>query len=245
MGVMDLQPILAELINSLKPKLGFLKRAEFGISQSGQKLGVFSGSFNPPTVAHVKLCQKAQKHLGLDEILLLLAIVNLDKTQFDFSLEERLEMMLAVAQEQPNWSVALCSHGRFVEKAQAVKDAYPDDTKVWFIVGYDTLVRIFERRFYLDRPMEEALVQFFELAHIAVFPRGEADETRICAFLRQAEVQPFAQKIDVLPTEPSLLFVSSTFVREKLKRGEDVTELVPKSVLKFLRSPNWRKNERR
>lgn len=231
---MDLQSVFAELKNSSQPKLAFVRSAELGISQSEQRLGVFSGSFNPPTIAHVRLCEYAQRHLQLQEILLLLAVINVDKVQFDFSLEERVEMMLAVARERPNWSVALCSHGRFVEKAQAVKDAYPAGIQVWFIVGYDTLVRIFEPRFYYDQPMREALVWLFELARFAVFPRGETDERAICAFLQKPEVQPFAEKIDVLPTEPSLLWVSSTLVREKLRRGERVDELVPPSILKFL-----------
>jgi nicotinic acid mononucleotide adenylyltransferase len=233
--MVDLQPILESLTKSDSPKLGFVFRAPSGISQVGQKLGVFSGSFNPPTIAHVQMCERAQKQLRLHEILLLLAIVNVDKTQFDFSLQERVEMMSAVAQEWSDWSVALCSHGRFVEKAKAVAEAYPEGTEVWFIVGHDTLVRIFEPRFYLDMPMHQALENFFRLARLAVFPRGDADERAIREFLNRDEVKPFADKITVLPSEPSLLWVSSTLIRQKLKQGEPVNELVPPSVLKFLK----------
>ncbi|WP_456337088.1 hypothetical protein [Fervidibacter sacchari] len=234
--MVDLQPILEGLTKSDRPKLGFILRAPNGISQAGQRLGVFSGSFNPPTVAHVRMCEHAQRQLGLHEILLLLAIVNVDKTQFDFSLQERAEMMLAVAQERSDWSVALCSHGRFVEKAKAVAEAYPEGTEVWFIVGHDTLVRIFEPRFYSDMPMHRALEHFFRLARLAVFPRGSTDEKAIREFLSRDEVKPFADRIAVLPNEPSLLWVSSTLVRQKLKQGEPVNELVLPSVLKFLRS---------
>ncbi len=243
--MVDLQPILESLTKSDRPKLGFVLRAPNGISQTGQKLGVFSGSFNPPTIAHVRMCEHAQRQLGLHEILLLLAIVNVDKTQFDFSLQERAEMMLAVAQERSDWSVALCSHGRFVEKAKAVAEAYPEGTEVWFIVGHDTLVRIFEPRFYLDMPMHQALENFFGLAHLAVFPRGSADEKAIREFLSRDEVKPFADRIAVLPNETSLLWVSSTLVRQKLKQGEPVTELVPPSVLKFLRLPKSAANKNR
>lgn len=241
--MVGLQFILAELKNSPQPKLGFVKRAEFGIVQSGQKLGVFSGSFNPPTIAHLRLCEHAQKHLNLSEVLLLLAIVNVDKTQFDFSLEERVEMMTALAGKHPNWSAALCSHGRFVEKAKAVSSAYPEGTEIWFIVGYDTLVRIFEPRFYHDMPMHDALQQFFELANIAVFPRSDAAEEVVKEFLKRPEVNPFLSRIIVLPSEPSLLWISSTLVREKLKLGEPVDELVPQAILKFLKLPSKSSSE--
>ncbi|MCS7187629.1 MAG: hypothetical protein N3B10_06265 [Armatimonadetes bacterium] len=241
---MGLQNILADLTKSPKPKLGFLKRAESGISQGGQRLGVFSGSFNPPTIAHVRLCEHAQEHLHLHEVLLLLTIVNVDKEQFDFSLEERVKMMLAVAQERPNWSAALCSHGRFVEKAQAVSNAYPEGTEIWFIVGLDTLVRIFESRFYQDMPMHEALKQFFRLALLAAFPRGDADEKVVKEFVERPEVSPYADRIAILPSEPSITWVSSTLVRKKLMLGEEVSELVPKPVIKFLRPLAETSNEK-
>lgn len=231
---MELQSILADLTNSPEPEIRFLKRAESGISGAGQRLGVFSGSFNPPTVAHVWLCEQAQKQLQLREVLLLLTIVNVDKTQFDFSLEERVEMMTAVVKEHSSWSAALCSHGRFVEKAQAVTKAYPAGTEVWFIVGYDTLVRIFEPRFYPDIPMDEALQRFFKIARLAVFPRGNFDEHAVSEFLQRPEVKPFADRIDILPTYPSLLWVSSTLIRQKMRLGESVDGLVPQSILEFL-----------
>lgn len=232
--MIELRLISENLAKSDRPKLSFVLKAVRGISRSGQKLGVFSGSFNPPTIAHVRLGEIAQEQLGLHELLLLLAITNVDKTHFDFSLEERIEMMVAVARERINWSAALCSHGRFVEKAEAVAEAFPESTEIWFIVGYDTLIRIFEPRFYPDIPMHHALERFFQLARLAVFPRGGADKKVISEFLGRREVKPFADRIAIMPGDPSLTFVSSTLVREKLKRGEKVDELVPSSVLKFL-----------
>lgn len=232
----NLRAILLSLESARKSQIEFILKATNGISKGGQKLGVFSGSFNPPTVAHVRLCEHAQKHLELDEILLLLAIVNVDKTRFDFSLEERVNMMTAVALGRDSWSVALCSHGRFVEKSEAVARAYPSGTEIWFIVGHDTFVRIFEPRFYPDIPMPVALQKFFGIARLAVFPRGDADEQAIKDFIERQQVKLFADRIAVLPTDPSILWVSSTLVRQKLRLGEKVDGLVPPAVIKFLGS---------
>ncbi len=225
---------LDELAKALKPTLRFWHRAPQGIAAPGQRLGVFSGSFNPPTIAHVRLCEHAERHLRLDEILWLLTVVNVDKPLFGFPLTERLAMMTAVAQERLNWSVAACSHGRFFEKAQAVADAYPTGTQIWFLVGYDTLLRIFEPRFYPDLPMAEALRRFFALTRLAVMPRGDADETATQQFLQRPEVRPFADRIVVLPLDPSIRWVSSTLVRHRLEQSEPVDDLVPSAVAKFL-----------
>lgn len=225
---------LDELAKASTPTLCFWHRAPHGIAASGRRLGVFSGSFNPPTIAHVRLCEHAEGHLGLDEIIWLLTVVNVDKPLFGFSLTERLTMMTAIAQERPNWSVAACSHGRFFEKAQAVAGAYPMGTQIWFLVGYDTFLRIFEPRFYPDLPMAEALRRFFALAHLAVMPRGDADETVVLEHLHRPEVLPFADRIVVLPADPSIRWVSSTSVRQRLERGESLDDLVPLAVAKFL-----------
>lgn len=228
--------LLTELRHAKEPTLKFSHRASQGITRSGQRLGVFSGSFNPPTIAHVRLCQQAQTALGLDEVLLLLAVVNVDKPLFGFPLEERLAMMVAIAKERSDWSVALCSHGRFVEKADAVVKAYPDGTGIWFLVGYDTLVRIFERRFYTDMDMYQALQRLFAPARLAVMPRADADEAAVRQFLGRLDVAPFSDRIVLLPTDPSTRWVSSTLVREKLERGEPIDDLVPEPVAKLLQN---------
>lgn len=228
--------IIAKLQTISEPTLAFIHKAPSGIAEEGKSLGIFSGSFNPPTIAHERLCQHAQGMLKLDEVLLLLAIVNVDKTLFGFELEERLKMMTAIAKERSNWSVAACSHGRFVEKAQAVAKAYPKGTGLQFIVGYDTLVRIFEHRFYTDIGMTSALQLLFERTKLAVMPRGEADEAKVKQFLENSEVVSFAHRIFVLPSDPSILWVSSTQVRQKLAQGEPIDDLVPPVVKEFLAS---------
>ncbi len=234
----ELQVVLTELERAERPRLAFLHRALCGVREAGQRLGVFSGSFNPPTIAHVRMCEIAQTRLELQEVLLLLAIVNVDKRQFDFALEERVAMMRAIAQKRLSWSAALCSHGRFVEKVQAVAEAYPKGTEVWFVVGYDTLVRLFEPRFYPDLPRMEALACFFRLARLAVFPRADHSEATVHNFLQRPEAAPFADRITVLPTEPSLQWVSSTLVRQKWREGEPISELVPPEVAAFLQEFN-------
>ncbi len=230
----QLSAVVRMLQQSDQPTLALLRYASEGVKRRGERLGVFSGSFNPPTIAHVQLCERAQTFLQLREVLLLLALVNVDKSWFDFSLEQRVAMMLAIADKRPNWSVALCSHGRFVEKAQAIAKVYPDGTEIWFLVGYDTLVRLFEPRFYPDVPMEQALSQFFAVARLAVFPRSDADEGAVEKFLGQPQVAPFADHIVTVPSDPSLRWVSSTLVRQKWRRGEDFSDLVPPEVRAFL-----------
>jgi nicotinamide-nucleotide adenylyltransferase len=65
-------------------------------------------------------------------------------------------------------------------------------------------------------------------------PRGNADETATQQFLLRPEVRPFADRIVVLPLDPSIRWISSTLVRQRLERGELVDDLVPSAVAKFL-----------
>jgi citrate lyase synthetase len=74
---------LRQLVNALdsdgEPMISYVLKASAGIKSTGQKLGVFSASFNPLTNAHVKMIEEAEKNYNLDEILLVLAKTNVDK----------------------------------------------------------------------------------------------------------------------------------------------------------------------
>ena len=86
------------------PELAWAHRATGGIQSEGKRLGIFSGSFNPLTVAHVKMIEESQKQFKLDEILLCLAKSNVDKGVFGFSLADRLFMLKRYATQKDDFS---------------------------------------------------------------------------------------------------------------------------------------------
>src|SRR5437879_13843505 len=90
-----------------EPRLRWLRRAPAGISVKGAdaprppRLGILSGTFNPPTRAHLALAEAALAALELAEVLFVLPEVLPHKDQLEASLEAREEMLLlAIARNQ-------------------------------------------------------------------------------------------------------------------------------------------------
>ena len=63
-----LERLVDQLDPNGKPQIHWAFRAARRIKEDGKRLGIFSGSFNPLTVAHIKMIEAARKKYDLDEI---------------------------------------------------------------------------------------------------------------------------------------------------------------------------------
>ena len=216
------------------PEIAWTYRATKHIQREGKRLGIFSGSFNPLTVAHVKMIEESQAQFGLEEILLCLAKSNVDKGVFGFSLADRLFMLNRFAARRGNFSVAACSHGRYVDKIQAMNTAYPPRTEYFFIAGYDTLVRLFDSKYYAD--MHAELEPFFNRCRFITANRKEHNIDAIRRFLSKPELHRYARNIDVIELPDAYVDVSSTAIRERLQRKAPIDSLVPAAIHNYIKA---------
>ncbi|HSC71334.1 MAG TPA: hypothetical protein VLH58_08275 [Candidatus Methylomirabilis sp.] len=224
--------LLAGLDPSGPPRLAFVRRAPIGIAGRPGNLLCLSASFNPLTVAHVRLIQEASGPAPPDEVLLLLAKANVDKEAGGFPLETRLALLSRYVESRPTYSVAASSHGRFVDKAEAILPHYPKGTRLTFILGFDTLIRLFDPKYYADR--DAALVALFAGCECIVANRAPDPPEAIDGFLARPDVAPHARCIRVIRLPEEIASVSATAVRARLARGEPVTTLVPPEILPLL-----------
>jgi nicotinic acid mononucleotide adenylyltransferase len=168
----------------------------------------------------------------LDEMLLLLAKANVDKDVFGLPLAARLLTLKKYVESRPRFSVGVSSHGRYIDKVTALKTISPPETEFYFIVGYDTLVRIFDPKYYTDFHAE--LEELFRTARFIVANRAEADIETIESFMTQPEIRRYAPYVSCILLPDVYAYMSSTEVRELLARGEAIEHLVPPSVLAML-----------
>ena len=225
-----------ELFNGLDPsappQIELVHRAAPPILECGKKLGIFSGSFNPLTLAHTRMVEDTVAQYQLDELLLLLAKANVDKAVFGLPLAARLLTVKRYAESRQAFSVGVSSHGRYIDKVAALRSIFPPDTEFHFIVGYDTLVRIFDTKYYTDFHAE--LQELFVSARFIVANRAEADIKTIASFMAQPEIRQYTSYISSLLLPDVYAYMSSTQVRELLARGEAIEHLVPPSILAML-----------
>lgn len=141
-------------------------------------------------------------------------------------------ILKAYVETQPNMSIGVSSHGRYIDKVSALKSIYPSQTDFSFIVGYDTLVRIFDPKYYKNLP-EELQLLFSQCRFIAA-NREETDINAIQQFLSHTSIQAYRQHVDYLLLPDAYAEISSTDVRRRVENGDSISHLVPPIVAEFL-----------
>ena len=214
------------------PTIHLLSRADDGIKESKGTLGVFPSSFNPITVAHVELMERAVSDFAMDEVLLVLDKKTLDKEVFGATLVDRLLMLLIFCRNTSRISVGLSSHGLFVDKIAALQHIYPQGTGIHFIVGFDTITRVLDKKYYDDR--ERALEKLFGECSFLATNRGKQSIQDIDRLLERKENRKYARNVRTFMISDFLASISSTQVRDSIERGEDITQLVPSEIEEFI-----------
>ena len=229
-----LSAMIDRLDSNGDPEIAWAHRAPKCIQSEGKPLGIFSGSFNPLTVAHVKMIEESQAQFGLEEILLCLAKSNVDKGVFGFSLADRLLMLKRYAMQRGDVSVAACSHGRYVDKIKAIRTVYPPRTSCLFITGYDTLTRLFDSKYYAD--MHAELEPLFDQCRFITANRKEYNADAIQRFLSEPKLRHYARNINVIELPDAYAEVSSTAIRERLQRKAPIDCLVPAVIHDYIKA---------
>ena len=204
------------------PAISLARRAAGG---PPQRIGVLAASFNPPTKAHLKMAETARASHGCGEVLMELAKANVDKKVEGAPLHERL-MMLSILAEGRGWmSIGVGSHGRFLDKAAAVRELYPS-AEIAFIAGYDTFVRVFDGKYYQDREAE--LDRLFSAASFLCANRLQDGAAAVERLLDRPENRRFRGSAQTMLLPQSYAEMSSSSARAHLARSQDgAAELTP------------------
>mmetsp|Transcript_86319 Transcript_86319/g.239368 ORF Transcript_86319/g.239368 Transcript_86319/m.239368 type:complete len:282 (-) Transcript_86319:13-858(-) len=235
-SVNDARPLLVADTNGMP--------FDMGVSRGARKIAVLDSSFNPPTLAHERLLQLSDKIEGVgpfDFKLLMLAKSNADKAIVGAQLHERLAMMqqVALAQGDGRTLLAVTAFALFVDKARALLEMLAEDpaaplSTIYFIVGSDTIVRIFNPKYYKDP--EKELGEFFRMAHLISFDRDEATMQQTREKLGTPLGEMFKDRITLSKLDnPYLQELSSTMVRQALVDGQPLSEMLLPGVEEFVR----------
>jgi nicotinate-nucleotide adenylyltransferase len=173
-------------------------------------LGILGGVFDPPHVGHVALARAAIAELDLEE-LLVLVIEDPGHKHVSTPAATRLELARLAFAGIPGAVVELDRHGRTVD---SLEERRPLDA--FFVIGADELADFWQWK-QPDRVLE--------LVRIAVATRaGVSDERVQDARARLAS----SDRVVVFELDP--VPVSSTAIRERVARGQNIDGLVPASV---------------
>ena len=141
-------------------------------------------------------------------------------------------MLLRHVARRPRQGVAVANRGLYVEEAEALTPLLPSGAELWFVVGFDKIVQVLDRRYYADPGA--ALARLFALAGFLVAPRAGAGAGELRALLARPENRPYADRVRHLPLAPAYRDDSATAARDLLAAGRDPGHLLPPAARAFV-----------
>jgi nicotinate-nucleotide adenylyltransferase len=181
---------------------------------SPSRLGILPGTFNPVTVAHLALAHAALPKL--DEIVFVLPRAFPHKPYHGAHFEQRVQMLQAVLNPTPHFSIAASEGGLFTEIADECRVAYGPLVKLTFLCGRDAAERIANWDYGEPGAFDAMLRRF----HLLVAARAG-----------DYNVPPeWSGAIGRLELDGPFDHVSATEVRRRIANGAPWGHLVPEKV---------------
>jgi len=195
------------------------------------RLAFLPSAFNPPTLAHLHLLDSALRTDGVTRVAAMLTTRNVAKGVFGAGLPDRVAMLLELHHERPELAVLAANAARIIDQAAALSTAF-DGIAVDVVVGFDTLERLFDPRYYTH--MERELTGFFGQHRVIAANRGERAIHDVHGWVAE-HASEFAGRILVREIDPYPASLSSTMVRETAAGGDDSLP-VPPSVRRYIQA---------
>lgn len=190
-----------------------------------KKYGIMGGTFNPIHNAHIEIAYRAAEQYGLDKVIFMTGGNPPHKRGLDIpDAQVRYEAVKrAVSGEElfcaDDYEVNLKEYSYSVNTLKHLKELYPSD-ELYFIIGGDS-ARDFSKWY---KPEEIA-----KLCILLVYPRENIERTKEYA---KAIIKNYGG--DVRLIDAPVTDISSTEIRERIRRGESVCDMIPKSVWEYI-----------
>ena len=170
-----------------------------------RKIGIFGGSFNPIHTGHIALAQAVQKQCGLDEVWLMVSPQNPLKRNDSDLLDDSLRFEMAQKALEGVEGVVACDYEFHLPKPSYTWNTLQNLSKDYPDYTFILLIGGDNwAHFQRWRHWQDILWHH----DIIVYPRGE---------------YPGTINVPLLP-------VSSTEIRERVRKGESIEGLIPAKI---------------
>ena len=196
---------------------------------AGKKIGIMGGTFDPIHNAHLSLGECALHEMALDEVWFMPARTPYFKKMKKVTdAKERWEMTSLSMEGHAGFKASdfeLLREGETytAETLEKLHECYPS-VHFFFIAGSDSMYQL-ETWWHPEIIMKLSTLLVAERE----YPERERSFTDQVQYLKEK----YDADIRVLNFKES--DISSTMIRDKVKRGDDISELVPENVARYIR----------
>ena len=210
-----------------------------------KRIGLFGGTFNPVHMGHVQVIREVKEKFGLDKIFLIPSAFPPHKeTEGIIDGLDRIEMIRLAFSDDPDFVVSDVELKRSgfsytIDTVRHFKSIFPENTKLFFIVGLDAFLEVDTWKSYKDLFL---LIPFIVMSRSATGQRDTvlqwkhlgsyikskiSDEYRHSAS-RSCYIHDVKQPVFLFEVTP--VEISSTEIRERIRKGRTIKSLVPEPV---------------
>ena len=194
-------------------------------------LAVFGGSFNPPINSHIELAKEIiNKSKEIEKLIFVPVSTKYNKQGLEAD-KHRYNMLNLICRNQKKLDVSdieLNSEKQLytIQTLDLLKAKYDKEYDIWFVMGTDNLKEVETWK------EPERLLKDYK---IIVLERGNDNLEDIISNSRLLS----NNKKSLIKIEGiDRVNLSSTMIRDKIKKGENIEEFIDKDVLEYIKENN-------
>lgn len=193
-----------------------------------KKIGIMGGTFNPVHNGHLELAKKARELFHLEEVLFIPSGTPPHKTADIAPKNARYQMVLKAIKKYKYFHCSKIELKRrgysyAVDTFTELHELYGNNAMLYYIMGMDSINEIFSWK----KPLE-----LFNFCEIIVFTRPGAKKR---TFKRLMKFPPLKKNEDKIHLVESKINISSSDIREKVKKGKPIEDEVPTKVIEYIK----------
>lgn len=177
-----------------------------------KRLGFFGGCFNPPTIAHIKLIEKAIEEANLDKVYFV-PMGNLYEKEGLVDEKHRINMLNLAIKNNPkldisNIQIEAKRKTYAIDTFKLINNTFIDSEN-FFIMGSDNFKKI-----KLWKYAEELIENY----NYIILDRGNLVDKNVI----------------IVKSDENLKEISSSLVREKIKKNDNIDNLLVEDVKNYI-----------
>ena len=192
-----------------------------------QRIGILGGAFDPPQMGHLILAEYSRETLCIDHILFVpVADHPVKQEETRLPVRHRLAMLERAIKDNRSFSISRVDIDRqgphySADTVKIIQGQYPQ-AQLYFVMGGDNLRSL---------PSWKRAQDLYQSCRLAVMKRADED---IAAAMHDDTLPGLSEKVDIVDVPMLSIWLSSTYVVERLRQNLSVRYLVPDNVLDYI-----------
>lgn len=195
------------------------------INPKGKKLGFFGGSFNPPTRAHIELAMQTLTYFNLDQIIFVPVGDQYSKKDL-IPAKHRIEMLRQICDgeklEVSDIELRM-NHKLYAKDIFKILSEEYQGNELFFILGSDNLEKM---------PNWKNSTDLIKNYQYIILERNEDVNKMI---MKNELFSKYRKNFLILKTKTQYQTISSTLVRNHLKKKQQIEAFVPEKIENYLK----------